>query len=278
MSPEQALGDRLDRRSDLFSVGAVLFECITGRPMWGTGTDVELMRKLALQQPPALDPRTYNVPPRLASLHARLVARDPATRPGSANEVARELRELAGATDVTESSAELRSLMTDLFADAAADRRVTLARSLDREAPSRAEDLRRNLAPGTEVGGAVAGDRPGLNAPRRHLRRTAVAAAAIAAIVATAVVEAGAMRAPSRIKPTPAPNVEVDVAVPATAVRDPAPIVVQGPTTGNVTTDPSPPVPRVARSTASAPIPAPARHVAGKPAPTHASDVDPTPF
>ena len=55
MSPEQALGEKLDRRSDLFSVGAVLFECLTGRRMWGDGTDMEVMRRLALEEPPRLD-------------------------------------------------------------------------------------------------------------------------------------------------------------------------------------------------------------------------------
>ena len=45
------MGEPLDRRSDLFSVGAVLFECITGRKMWGGGTDLEIIRKLALEAP-----------------------------------------------------------------------------------------------------------------------------------------------------------------------------------------------------------------------------------
>src|SRR5262249_9202094 len=55
MSPEQAMGDPLDRRSDLFSVGAVLFECLTGQRMWGNGTDMEVLRKLALEAPPRLE-------------------------------------------------------------------------------------------------------------------------------------------------------------------------------------------------------------------------------
>src|SRR5580704_1636651 len=55
MSPEQALGEKLDRRADLFGVGAVLFECLAGERMWGPGTDLEVMRKLALELPPRLD-------------------------------------------------------------------------------------------------------------------------------------------------------------------------------------------------------------------------------
>ena len=70
MSPEQALGEELDRRSDLFSVGAMLFECLTGRRMWGEGTDLELMRKIALERPPRLDAALPGAPPALVELQA----------------------------------------------------------------------------------------------------------------------------------------------------------------------------------------------------------------
>src|SRR6266849_1828060 len=92
MSPEQALGEKLDRRSDLFSVGAVLFECIAGQRMWGPGTDLEVMRKLALDAPPRLDEAVPGAPPALVRLHGRLVARDPEKRPATARDVAEHLR------------------------------------------------------------------------------------------------------------------------------------------------------------------------------------------
>ena len=62
MSPEQAMGDALDRRSDLFSVGAMLFECLTLERMWGDGTDMDVIRKLALEEPPALASRAPDAP------------------------------------------------------------------------------------------------------------------------------------------------------------------------------------------------------------------------
>src|SRR5580704_8941440 len=84
MSPEQALGEELDRRSDLFSVGAMLFECLTGRRMWGEGTDLELMRKIALEPPPHLDAALPGAHPVLVQLQTRLTARDPGARPPTA--------------------------------------------------------------------------------------------------------------------------------------------------------------------------------------------------
>ena len=47
------MGESLDRRSDLYSMGSVLFECVAGRRMWGAGTDLDVLRRLALEDPPS---------------------------------------------------------------------------------------------------------------------------------------------------------------------------------------------------------------------------------
>ena len=83
MSPEQAMGEPLDRRSDLFSLGAVLFECVSGHRMYGNGTDLEVLRRLALEEPPDLADAAPLAPAALVDLHARLVARQPEKRPES---------------------------------------------------------------------------------------------------------------------------------------------------------------------------------------------------
>src|SRR5579863_7466433 len=150
MSPEQALGDKLDCRSDLFGVGAVLFECLTGRRMWGTGTDVEVMRKLALEVPPRLDEALPSAPPALVDLHTRLVAREPAGRLASANEVAARLRLYVDSSTRSDAAA-LRDLMARLFPAQADMRRAQLTEALRHAAPSNVEALRRSLEPGAAL-------------------------------------------------------------------------------------------------------------------------------
>jgi serine/threonine-protein kinase len=144
MSPEQALGEKLDRRSDLFSVGAVLFECLTGQRMWGSGTDLEVMRKLALQEPPRLNASLPGAPAPLVDLHARLVAREPQARPSTAHDVARELRAFARARGAPDKAA-VRALMRRLFAAEETKRRAQLTESLERMAPESAGRLRKRL-------------------------------------------------------------------------------------------------------------------------------------
>lgn len=85
MSPEQGLGDPLDRRSDLFALGALLHECVQGTRMWGEGTDLDVLRKLALENPPELPGDD-----RLSRLYGRLVEKDRELRPATAREVAEE--------------------------------------------------------------------------------------------------------------------------------------------------------------------------------------------
>jgi hypothetical protein len=147
MSPEQAMGETLDRRSDLFSVGAVLFECVSGQRMWGGGTDLEVLRRLALEDPPSLAGAAPLAPRALVDLHARLVARDVSRRPKTALAVAEELRGFVARSGVRADARAIAETMTALFANGAADRKRRLNEALDREVPAaRAEVLRRSLA------------------------------------------------------------------------------------------------------------------------------------
>ncbi|MBV9949198.1 MAG: protein kinase [Myxococcales bacterium] len=135
MSPEQALGEKLDRRSDLFSVGAVLFECLAGARMWGSGTDLEVMRRLALDRPPLLGVARPDSPRALADLHARLVAHDPVDRPADARAVAQELRAFAASRGSPAGADELRVSMERLFGARVRSRRALLMASLRRSGP-----------------------------------------------------------------------------------------------------------------------------------------------
>jgi hypothetical protein len=130
MSPEQALGEELDRRSDVFSMGAVLFECLTGRRMWGEGTDLELMRKIALERPPRIDAILPGAPAALVDLQARMVGRDPETRPDTALDIAAQLRAFAVAAAGPTSRRMVAATMTALFAGDARRRRDRLAAAL----------------------------------------------------------------------------------------------------------------------------------------------------
>ncbi len=131
MAPEQALGDALDRRSDLFAVGAILYECIAGSRMWGPGSDVDVMRRLALDEAPRLGGTVPGAPVELAKLQARLVARDPAARPATAAEVADALRRFLATCSPGADESTLRATMERLFTLEAAQRRHQLARALE---------------------------------------------------------------------------------------------------------------------------------------------------
>jgi len=130
MSPEQAMGEVIDRRSDLYSIGAVLFECVAGVRMWGTGTDLDVLRKLALEAPPKLSDVAPAAPAALAELFDRLVLRDPEKRPGSAHDVAVALRALATDERSRTDAAALRETMATLFAGERERRDHALARAM----------------------------------------------------------------------------------------------------------------------------------------------------
>jgi serine/threonine-protein kinase len=145
MSPEQAMGDPLDRRSDLYALGAVLFECLAGRRMWGEGTDMETLRKLALEEPPPLETAVPSAPPALANLHRRLVARNVGDRPQDAATVADELRAFIAASEARPDATAVRTVMTRIFGEQIQERRRSLNEALHHAAPTRVQVLRQSL-------------------------------------------------------------------------------------------------------------------------------------
>src|SRR5262249_44385346 len=94
MAPEQALGHAADARSDLYAVGAMLYEMLAGRPPF-LGDDAVAVVSQHLNTPPVAV-SWYNpaVSPALDALVMQLLAKVPAERPGGAAEVQQRLREL----------------------------------------------------------------------------------------------------------------------------------------------------------------------------------------
>src|SRR5690606_4685967 len=84
---EQLRGRVTDARSDLYSLGVVLHELVTGQPPFDAPTPREIaLMHLRAPIPPLSSPH-QELPPELVALHASLLAKDPADRPGSADEL-----------------------------------------------------------------------------------------------------------------------------------------------------------------------------------------------
>jgi len=99
MSPEQAKGMKVDGRSDLFSLGCVLYECLTGtKPFQGESISVILV-KILTEEPPPVDFANTRLPIEVGAVLKRATAKDPAARYASGADLVEALR-TAGQTTV----------------------------------------------------------------------------------------------------------------------------------------------------------------------------------
>jgi serine/threonine-protein kinase len=95
MSPEQIQGKPpLSNRSDLYGLGCVLYEMLTGRPPFLGGTMAEVLQRHVRDTPQPIVSIAFDCPPQLEELVSELLAKDPSKRPGDAQIVARRLREV----------------------------------------------------------------------------------------------------------------------------------------------------------------------------------------
>lgn len=93
MSPEQALGKPLDQRSDLFSLGIVLYEMATGQRPFQGSTVTSTLNALIHERPEPLQKCNPAIPLELARVAQKLLAKDPANRYSSASELIADLIE-----------------------------------------------------------------------------------------------------------------------------------------------------------------------------------------
>ena len=94
MAPEQAVGEAVDARSDLFAAGTILFEMLAGRPAFGGRSIVEVLHATRYEQPPALTGSPAVAAVDRVIRHA--LAKRPDERPPSADAMAEELRAVTG--------------------------------------------------------------------------------------------------------------------------------------------------------------------------------------
>jgi class 3 adenylate cyclase/tetratricopeptide (TPR) repeat protein len=109
MSPEQAMGQPLDERSDLFSLGGLLYEALTGTPPFRGDTPRESLARVLSSRPRPLVELRPEVPRKLSTLVSWLLEKDRRHRPQSAAEVAGLLAALAAGWSPGETAPHRRS-------------------------------------------------------------------------------------------------------------------------------------------------------------------------
>jgi serine/threonine protein kinase len=119
MAPEQARGDKkVGPQADVFALGCVLFECLTGKAAFAGDHMLATLTKLLLDEPPKVRSENSDVPPALAAVVERMMDRDPARRPANGVEAATSLTRLTASSEgprseaVTKRSATSRRSMT----------------------------------------------------------------------------------------------------------------------------------------------------------------------
>ncbi|MCC6551667.1 MAG: protein kinase [Polyangiaceae bacterium] len=123
MAPEQAMGLLVDARADLYALGVILYEVLTGRVPFSAETMRDLLQRHISERPTPPSSLVTGVPERLDALTLRLLAKKPRDRFGYAEDVAAALAELGA-----EPTPEIRSTTTFLYRPELAGRDAALAR------------------------------------------------------------------------------------------------------------------------------------------------------
>jgi serine/threonine protein kinase len=216
MSPEQCLGKSLDRRSDVFSLGVVLYELLAGKRLFRRDSQMATFQAICVEPLVPLAAAAPWIDPLLQRITTRALARQPAERFATAGEMRRELLEAMHALGVgPDPDEDLAALLRRLFGDRI-EEKAEMLRSVQ-------AGTQLAVVPRSETDLAV--DVPavgGAPPPPRRRRRTVgvalgVGVVAVAAVVALAAARWRAASAPPNASSSSSPSAPSATAVPPTA-------------------------------------------------------------
>ena len=190
MSPEQARGERVDSRSDIFAVGVLLFELTTGQRLFKATTDAETIEQLRERQCPLPTQVRAGYPVELEDIVLRALARDPVERWQSLREMHGALEQFVRGASLPASQGGLAKFMGGLFED--------------RLAEVKGEELSQR-APESGVVPLNGFDRTARRAVPLHSRRGARAGFGLAALAVAMLVAASVSTVQWTSEPHPAP-------------------------------------------------------------------------
>ncbi|MCA9608470.1 MAG: serine/threonine protein kinase [Myxococcales bacterium] len=119
MSPEQAESSKIDARSDIFSLGVMLFEAVTGRRLFHRKNQYSTLKALLESTPPPLSQYRPGLPEDLQTIVNRALARDPDDRYSRASDMQHDLERLITKSGKVVTTAHVAQLMEELFGDSA---------------------------------------------------------------------------------------------------------------------------------------------------------------
>jgi serine/threonine-protein kinase len=111
MSPEQVIGGEVDARTDLFSLGVIVYEMLTGRTPFAASTTADTVVNVTARVPPPPTGTAVELPKELDATLARALAKDLSARQQSAVSFAAELRSVAAMFDVRAGETVATSLL-----------------------------------------------------------------------------------------------------------------------------------------------------------------------
>lgn len=115
MSPEQITGGQVDRRSDIYSLGIVLFECLASRRLYRGESPEEIAHLILEHRAPRLRDVVADIPKELDAICARALARHPSKRFQSAVEMGDALREYLDHARLAHTTTSIAALLSERF-------------------------------------------------------------------------------------------------------------------------------------------------------------------